>query len=172
MPTKKASPSKSSTSKRKASSQTKAPSPKARSSSKKAQKAKAGDQEITIDRRTQGDRRGSSEESVKEQDQTERRDKVQRRRQIDPTTCERDYSTQEVEFMNAMDHYKRTSGRMFPTCSEVLEVIRGLGYVQLTPAEVALVRPEENETMDDLEAQVDEEAELDDIEHPAESVNA
>ena len=30
--------------------------------------------------------------------------------------------------MHALDQYKRTSGRMFPTCSEILEVIRGLGY--------------------------------------------
>ena len=67
----------------------------------------------------------------------ERRAKVQRRRQIDPTTCERDYSVPEVDFMNAMDEYKRKSGRMFPTCSEVLEVIRDLGYVQLTPTELA-----------------------------------
>ena len=62
---------------------------------------------------------------------------MQRRRQIDPTTCERDYTEQEVELMNALDEYKRTSGRMFPTCSEVLEVIRNLGYVKLTPAELA-----------------------------------
>ncbi len=54
--------------------------------------------------------------------------KVQRRRQIDPTTCERDYSVEEVEFMQALDEYKRRNGRMFPTCSEILEVIRGLGY--------------------------------------------
>jgi hypothetical protein len=58
----------------------------------------------------------------------ERRKKVQRRRQIDPTTCERDYSMEEVEFMGAIDDYKRKSGRSFPTCSEVLEVIRSLGY--------------------------------------------
>ena len=58
------------------------------------------------------------------------RPKVARRRQIDPTTCERDYSTDEVEFMRALDAYKRSSGRMFPTCSEILEVIRGLGYVK------------------------------------------
>ncbi len=58
----------------------------------------------------------------------ERREKVNRRRQIDPTTCERDYTDAEVEFMHALDQYKRTSGRMFPTCSEVLEVLRGLGY--------------------------------------------
>jgi len=30
----------------------------------------------------------------------------------------------------AMDEYKRTSGRMFPTWSEVLEVVRGLGYAK------------------------------------------
>ena len=47
--------------------------------------------------------------------------------------------------MSAMDHYKRTSGRMFPTCSEVLEVIRGLGYTQLTPGELATIRPEQLE---------------------------
>ena len=57
-----------------------------------------------------------------------RRKKVARRRQIDPATCERDYTTDEIEFMNALSEYKRSSGRMFPTCSEILEVLRGLGY--------------------------------------------
>lgn len=56
--------------------------------------------------------------------------KKSRRRHIDPTTCERDYTIQEREFMLALDDYKRASGRMFPTCSEILEVIRNLGYVQ------------------------------------------
>ena len=51
-----------------------------------------------------------------------------RRRMIDPTTCERDYGADEVEFMQALDRYKRTSGRMFPTCSEILEVVKALGY--------------------------------------------
>ena len=58
----------------------------------------------------------------------EDRRKVKRRRQIDPTTCERDYSEPEIEFMHALDEYKRQSGRMFPTCSEILEVIQKLGY--------------------------------------------
>lgn len=53
-----------------------------------------------------------------------------RRRMIDPTTCEREYGADEVEFMQALDRYKRTSGRMFPTCSEILEVVRSLGYVR------------------------------------------
>jgi|GEM_PF-3896044 len=54
--------------------------------------------------------------------------KTNRRRQIDPTTCERDYTEQEIEFMQAMDEYKQKSGRMFPTCSEILEVLTTMGY--------------------------------------------
>ncbi len=65
--------------------------------------------------------------------QMERRAKVNRRRQIDPTTCEREYSDDEVEFMQALDAYKRKNGRMFPTCSEVLEVVRSLGYTKVAP---------------------------------------
>jgi hypothetical protein len=56
------------------------------------------------------------------------RRKVERRRQVDPTTCERDYNDEEIDFMKAMDTYKRQSGRQFPTWSEVLEVLRSLGY--------------------------------------------
>lgn len=63
---------------------------------------------------------------------TVERRKVQRRRQIDPTTCERDYTDDEIEFMQALDAYKRASGRMFPTCSEILEVLKGLGYEKRT----------------------------------------
>jgi hypothetical protein len=106
------------------------------SASSPAKSDKKGDEKITLDRRRQADRR-SGDNASRPPVKLERRKKVQRRRQIDPTTCERDYSVQEVEFMNAMDQYKRTSGRMFPTCSEVLEVIRGLGYVQLSPSELA-----------------------------------
>ena len=58
-----------------------------------------------------------------------------RRRQIDPTTCDREYSAEEVEFMQALDAYKRSSGRMFPTCSEILEVLHQLGYVRSESAD-------------------------------------
>ncbi len=81
--------------------------------------------------RRSDDRRKEQVPVVAERRQIERREKVTRRRQIDPTTCERDYSNDEIEFMHALDAYKRTSGRMFPTCSEILEVIRSLGYVRL-----------------------------------------
>ena len=65
------------------------------------------------------------------------RRKQERRRQVDPTTCERDYSINEVEFMRAMDEYKRKSGRPFPTWSEVLEVLTSLGYRKVAePTEI------------------------------------
>ena len=58
----------------------------------------------------------------------EKRRTSERRRLIDPTTCERDYSDEETIFMKAMDRYKRDNRRPFPTWSEVLEVLRALGY--------------------------------------------
>ena len=58
----------------------------------------------------------------------EARKNSERRRLIDPTTCERDYSDDETDFMKAMDRYKRDNRRPFPTWSEVLEVLRAMGY--------------------------------------------
>lgn len=83
---------------------------------------------IAPDRRRNG---GSTDFKAPEAPPVERR-KVERRKLIDPTTCERDYSGDEVEFMRAMDEYKRKNGRMFPTWSEVLEVVRSLGYTKPT----------------------------------------
>src|SRR4051812_7165129 len=109
---------------------------------KKAAGKCAGESDVTIDRRREPSRReevAELEEEI-EAPKLERREKVNRRRQIDPTTCERDYTETEIEFMNALDEYKRKSGRMFPTCSEVLEVIHSLGYVKLTSAQMTSVQ--------------------------------
>lgn len=99
-------------------------------------KSSAGESIVTVDRRRTerraGEKRAANASTAPsptaERRPLERRAKVNRRRQIDPTTCERDYTNEEVEFMQALDQYKRKSGRMFPTCSELLEVLRGLGY--------------------------------------------
>lgn len=100
----------------------------------------------TTDSRKGTDRRGNDrrKQSIPvavDRRKLERREKVNRRRQIDPTTCERDYSPDEVEFMNAMNDYKRKSGRMFPTCSEILEVIRNLGYSKPGQSSVPSAEP-------------------------------
>lgn len=95
------------------------------------------DSELIVDRRRESRRAaerreaGDSDVSCEDDQRTGKRRKTERRRQIDPTTCERDYSGSEVEFMRAMDEYKRRSGRQFPTWSEVLEVMHCLGYRQV-----------------------------------------
>jgi hypothetical protein len=96
--------------------------------------------ELVVERRTRNRRKPDSDRRKApsaEYQGVERRKgdrrKVERRRQIDPTTCERDYQPEEIEFMKAMDDYKRRSGRQFPTWSEVLEVLRDLGYRKVAP---------------------------------------
>lgn len=102
---------------------------------------------VTVDRRAGQDRRkGEDRRKVNipvavERRKLERREKVSRRRQIDPTTCERDYTPEEVEFMTALADYKRASGRMFPTCSEILEVVRKLGYEKRQSASLSEATP-------------------------------
>jgi hypothetical protein len=145
----------------------KAPSHKTKSSNGKSAGNKpgrtVGNDEVAIDRRRADGRRADDQTAGAAQSgalptRLERRKKVNRRRQIDPTTCERDYSDDELQFMSALDDYKRTSGRMFPTCSEVLEVVRSLGYVRLSPSELAARTPTEVVSMAMEEsATVDEE---------------
>ncbi|MEL7338442.1 MAG: hypothetical protein AAFN70_19795, partial [Planctomycetota bacterium] len=100
---------------------------------------------MTVDRR-EAKRREEKKESTTRKFSPEpklengERRKKQRRRHIDPTTCERDYSQDEIEFMKAMDDYKRAAGRMFPTCSEVLEVVRSMGYVRLSDEQVSILQ--------------------------------
>jgi hypothetical protein len=112
--------------------------------------SKAADQAIdekviTIDRRSSDRRQNKNPNATESGGTNPPRRKKQRRRHIDPTTCERDYNIDEIEFMRAMDDYKHDSGRMFPTCSEVLEVIRALGYVKLSDEQAAQFRDDGSE---------------------------
>ncbi len=119
------------------------------------------DRRADDDRRTGSDRRKTDVPVALDRRNTDRR-KVQRRRQIDPTTCERDYTNDEIEFMRALDDYKRRSGRMFPTCSEILEVLRELGYHKVIASEE--LASDETETVSDEATEV---AELPDVEGAA-----
>ena len=101
------------------------------------------------------------------------RRKKQRRRQIDPTTCERDYNGDEIAFMQALDAYKRSSGRMFPTCSEILEVVRDLGYVKLSEGEkqiLSSIQAVEDELAEATEADSESETLEDAIEEELEDL--
>src|ERR1700758_3712067 len=90
--------------------------------------------EVVVTDRRAGDRRAGDRRqrnipvAVERRSGEDRRQTGERRRQVDPTTCERDYTDEEIAFMKAMDQYKRDNRRPFPTWSEVLEVLRSLGY--------------------------------------------
>lgn len=144
--TKKATASKSKSKKTGSSAKSTAKKPVAKKATKKktsTRKKAVGEEIVNVDRRNlkREDRRDEALEEILNQElespPVERREKVNRRRQIDPTTCERDYNNGEIEFMHALDDYKRKAGRMFPTCSEILEVVRDLGYHRLSPEQLA-----------------------------------
>ena len=87
------------------------------------------------ERRRRGDRRKQHlPVAVERRSHTPDRRQGERRRQVDPTTCERDYTDEEIIFMKAMDQYKRDNRRPFPTWSEVLEVLNALGYRKVAEA--------------------------------------
>jgi hypothetical protein len=87
------------------------------------------------DRRVREDRRKRQiPVAVERRSGKDRRKEGERRRQVDPTTCEKDYNDEEIVFMKAMDLYKRANRRPFPTWSEVLEVLRSLGYRKVEAA--------------------------------------
>jgi hypothetical protein len=46
----------------------------------------------------------------------------------DPTACDADFAAAVEELQQAMEQYKQSSGRLFPTWCEVLEVLGGLRY--------------------------------------------
>ena len=138
----------------------------AKSAKAKAKASKVGNDELSIDRRVPADRREDTDRRVKSElvseerrREVERR-KTPRRRQIDPTTCERDYTDAEIEFMQAMDDYKRANGRMFPTCSEILEVLRSIGYVKVDPSDAPVNPCEEDAPEVGMTEDLDSAAEL------------
>lgn len=46
------------------------------------------------------------------------------------TTGDKDYSGEEMAFLGAIERYKEDTGRKFPTWTEVLGVVREMGYVR------------------------------------------
>ena len=108
-----------------------------------ARKPKKQDDQIPTEERRKEERRKQEAPVAVE------RRKVQRRRQIDPTTCERDYSGREIEFMQALDAYKRRTGNNFPDSSEILGVLLSLGY-ERTSTGPAAAAPNLDEIVDEV----------------------
>jgi hypothetical protein len=89
------------------------------------------------DRRVRQEGSGSAPGSPRKTDQAgpERRARKERRKRIDPTTFEKQYTDDELEFMNAMQRFKERTGKAFPTHGEVIRVAVSLGYRRSLPEE-------------------------------------
>jgi hypothetical protein len=84
------------------------------------------DQENTEERREPSERRASV---VDRRLGLDRRRGPGRRRSDERKSAEDgNMSDEQFEFLMAIDEYKRVNNRPFPTWTEVLEVIRALGY--------------------------------------------
>ncbi|MDB5351890.1 MAG: hypothetical protein JWN86_3137 [Planctomycetota bacterium] len=78
------------------------------------------------------------------------RAKKERRKRIDPTTFEKQYTGDELEFMNAMQRFKVQSGKAFPNYREVLDVAGSLGYRRLVFEDLSGEEGESYENMMDV----------------------
>ena len=72
--------------------------------------------------------KGNGLPGTSERARPERRARKDRRKRIDPTTFEKQYTDDELEFMNAMQRFKEQSGKAFPTHADVIRIAVSLGY--------------------------------------------
>ena len=86
------------------------------------------DRRSTDDRR-QGERRQHKLPIERERRAGQERRKGPRRKR---SMNQYDMSADALEFINAINRFKDASGRSFPTWTEVLEILRGLGYEKRT----------------------------------------
>lgn len=118
-----------------------------------------------VDRRTGADRRRPASESsayigAERRNATDRRSGLERRRgagirrEEDRRSAEEgEMTVEQFEFIRAVETYKKVNHTLFPTWTEVLEVILQLGYRKVEPREVdlpnvpepSLYRPEPRE---------------------------
>ena len=93
-----------------------------------------------MDRRLGLDRRHGQEDATG----TERRRGPGRRRSDFMRSAEEgEMTTEQFLFLMAIDAFKKANGRAFPTWTDVLEVVRLLGYRKTMPSELKLTNAED-----------------------------
>lgn len=97
----------------------------------------AGDAKATQDRRGADDRRTGLER---------RRGPGRRRSDSRRSAEEGELNDEQFEFVMAMDEYKRANKRPFPSWTEVLEVIKYLGYRKVAEVGEHVDRPARTDT--------------------------
>jgi len=87
----------------------------------------------------EGPERRSGEERRQADTGLERRRGPGRRRADDRREAEEgEMNTEQFEFIMAIETYKKVNKRIYPTWTEVLEVVRQLGYRKVKPREIHL----------------------------------
>jgi hypothetical protein len=83
---------------------------------------------IGLERRDRAETSPSTPGDRPMQPPLERRARKERRKRIDPTTFEKQYTSDEIEFMNAVQQFKTRHCKSFPSHGDVLRVAISLGY--------------------------------------------
>jgi hypothetical protein len=50
-----------------------------------------------------------------------------------PATSQREYTAEELELLRAVEAFQRSTGRRFPTWTDLLGIVRSLGYTRAVP---------------------------------------
>ena len=104
---------------------------------KKNKKNSSEREENVVDRRTGVDRR-ELRDSASQTNLERRRGPGRRRTDFMKAADEGEMTQEQFVFIMAIDTFKRVNGLTFPTWTDVLEVIRKLGYRKTMPSEIDL----------------------------------
>lgn len=96
-----------------------------------------------VDRRLGLDRRMAKESEGTNPDLSRRRGPGRRLSDFTKAAEEGEMTKEQFLFLMAIDEFKKSNGKAFPTWTDVLEVIRLLGYRKTMPSEIRLRRAED-----------------------------
>ena len=105
-----------------------------------AAEADRGDRRDVVDRRSGLDRRHAADENApgKDTNLERRRGPGRRRTDFMRDAEEGEFNREQFLFVLAIEEFKRVNGKSFPTWTDVLEVIRKLGYRKTMMSELNL----------------------------------
>jgi hypothetical protein len=89
---------------------------------------KGADRRSGTDRRAGYDRRAGKDRRAPERGRRESDFDISDRRPPERKINEYTLNEEELEFIRAVDHYKKTYGKPFPTWSEILHILKSMGY--------------------------------------------
>jgi len=105
--------------------------PESQTTSAAGERRRGGDRRSGMERRSALDRRGCGGATRSQFDR--HRGPGRRRTEYRRDAEEGHMNEEQLEFIKAIDEYKRVNGRPFPTWTEVLDLVLYLGYRKVAP---------------------------------------